>query len=175
MNRFALAVCAALSLSALAGCSSPEPTEPRTVHCMRCHRSVSSECVVCTDCAAPQATPVVENDTPLVADTTPRRNPPARVEPEPVPVAVPAGRVRTLFLNNFPQADSDAVEAELLSRPDFVDVTPGGGAAGRRVAIEFKYKGSNVKRDLVAIMRKLGYRFHFTEAKLPEQVELVKE
>jgi hypothetical protein len=82
---------------------------------------------------------------------------------------------RQIFLNKFTPADSDAVEAELLSLAGFTDVTPGGGDPGRRVVIECRYSGTNMKRELVGVMRKLGYRFHFTEAKLPEQVELIRD
>jgi hypothetical protein len=175
----AIVFAAALLVS---GCSSSEPRETQTVHCMKCHRVVSSESVVCTDCAAPHATPVVV----VEDDPTPQPQPQPPVAGTPTqppannstPVAdrnVRRGVARTLFLNGFPQADSDAVEKELLGDASYAEVTPEGGAPGRRVAYDFKYFGTNLKADLVKIMRKLGYRFHFTEARLQDQVELVKE
>lgn len=177
----------ALATSTLAGCSSSEPREATTVHCMKCHRSVSTESVVCTDCAAPVSDPVIVDRDPSPTDTTPPPVRPAQPRKTPPPSTTTpvadngARRAPTakdswsIFLNKFAQEESDAVEAELLRMPDFVDVTPGGGAAGRRVVIQCKYVGANLKRDLVAVMRKLGYRFTFTEAKLQDQIELVKE
>jgi hypothetical protein len=164
--RLALIVSAVLASSVLAGCSS--------VQCSKCHHTVSADNVVCMDCYSHQGAPLVV-DAP--DDPPPVHRPPRKVEPTPVvdPAPTRAASPWVVFLNKFPQSDSDAVEQELLSLRDFVDVTPGGGDAGRRVSLELKYTGANIKRDLVAVMRKLGFRFHFTEARLQGQIELVKE
>ena len=99
---------------------------------------------------------------------------PAAVKPPPRRPPTRAD-AREIFLDGFPEAEARKVEAELDRDPDFVEVTAGGGAPGRRVRYDAVYVGTDLKASLSRIMDGQGFHFHFVEARLDDQVELARD
>jgi len=135
-----------IGLLLLAGCSSNEP--------------------------APPPPPVAPR--PVVRSATPSQPAPP---PPSTPAAAPTGRGApyAIFLNGFSRAEADQVMVALEGHGEFSEVMPGGGTA-KRIVLEAKYHGANLRLAMTRILRDLSIRTHFQEAALPkEQLEIVHD
>jgi hypothetical protein len=126
---------------------------------MRSQRGCLVLVLALAGCGSPEKAPDMK---PAATKPAPRR-PPTRAD------------AREIFLDGFSEAETAKVAAALDRDPDFVDVTPGGGAPGRRVSYDVLYVGTDLKASLSRIVESQGLRFHFVEARVEDQVELARD
>ena len=145
--RLALAVAMFCALPLSSGCASDPAPEP-----------------VAQQPAEQQVDPIYEKD-PDMRGASANEQVAVREDKDP--------RKRVIFLNDFGTKHANLVVDQLKGDSDFSEFLPGGGEP-RRVVVECKYTGDNLRVSVSKAIEAVGIPYHFREAVLAKHLEVYR-